>query len=88
MEILQIQNPNEVRHIFEAIPLEQRIMPSIFMTFATSKGILLLLVNVILMSIVISTTWVDRKEKAAIQNYSQQRKKAPIVAQNSPYTPD
>ena len=86
MEILEIGNPNEVRHIFEAIPFEKRVMPSIIMIFASSKGILLLIVNVILMSIVISTTWIDRKEKAAVQNFSQQRKA--VVATNSAYTPD
>lgn len=70
MQILEIQNPHEVRHLFEEIPFEKRVMPSIVMIFASSKGILLLIVNVILMSIVISTTWVDQKKKAATQNFS------------------
>lgn len=74
MEILEIQNPNEVRHLFEEIPFEKRVMPSIVMTFASSKGILLLIVNVILMSIVVSSNWIERKERANTQNFAEQRK--------------
>lgn len=60
--------------MFEAIPFEKRVMPSIVMMFAASKGIFLLLLNVILMAFVISTNWIDRKKKARAQNFSQQRK--------------
>lgn len=92
MEILGLSNPDEVRHIFEAIPFEQRILPSIVMVFATSKGILLLMINVIFMSIVISKSWIDRKEKAKIQNFSQQRSTISnnneVAIINSAFTPD
>jgi hypothetical protein len=76
MEILQVLNPKEVRPMFAAIPFEKRIMPSIIMVFATSKGIFLLIVNVIFMSVVISTNWIERREKSKTQNFSQQRSTA------------
>lgn len=80
MEILEVRNPNEVYHIFAAIPFEKRVMPSIIMIFGSSKGILLLLVNVVLMSIVISTHWIDSNKKAKIQNFSQQRTTASTIS--------
>lgn len=86
MEILEIQNPKEVRHLFEEIPFEQRVMPSVIMILASSKGIILLILNVVLMSIVISTTWIDQREKSAMHNFEKQRK--PVVEHNSAYTPD
>lgn len=86
MEILEIRNPNDVRLMFEAIPASKRVMPSIIMTFATSKGIVLLIINVILMSIMVSTHWYDMKEKVRIQNFAKQRE--PIAQVNSVFTPD
>jgi hypothetical protein len=90
MEILEIQNTHEVRPLFKAIAFEKRVLPSIIMVFASTKGILLLIVNVILMSIVISTNWIDRKEKARTQNFSQQRRtvSSNAAAVSSVFTPD
>ena len=87
MEILEIRNPNDVSSMFEAISLEQRVMPSIIMIFASSKGILLLIVNVILMSIVVSTTWIDQREKAKTQNFTKNQNNL-LATVNSAFTPD
>lgn len=88
MELLQLLNPDEVRPFFEAIPFEQRILPSILMVFATSKGILLLVVNVVFMAVVISTRWIDMKENLKTQNFSQQRKSIDNSVSVSAFTPD
>lgn len=89
MNLLEIRNQDAVRSMFEAIPLERRVMPSIIMVFASSKGILLLIVNVILMSIIISTNWIDRKERARIQNFAKQTKASNLPGTtNTAFTPD
>lgn len=88
MEILEIGNPNEVRSMFEAITAAQRSMPSIIMVFATSKGILFLIINVILMSSAISTVWVDRESEARKEKFQQQRNTVIVGQRNCAFSPD
>ncbi|CRL02929.1 CLUMA_CG016013, isoform A [Clunio marinus] len=91
MELLEIHNPNEVRSMFDSIPFERRLMPSLIMTFFASKGILLIIINVILMSILVSIVSFNQKQKAWIENYLQQRKSKishVVGILNSVYTPD
>jgi hypothetical protein len=59
--------------MFEALPFEKRVLPSIVMIFGSSKGFLLLIVNVILMTIAIAKTWFDRRENAKSQIFASSR---------------
>lgn len=88
MNILEVSNPVEVRHMFETIPAGQRVMPSIIMAFVTSKGILLFVVNVLLMSIAISTVWVDKKNSAREKKFQQQRNTIVVSPRNYALSPD
>jgi hypothetical protein len=63
-------------------------MPSIIMVFATSKGIFLLIINVILMSIFISKSWFEQRENAKTQNFSSQRPPTVSHQINSAFLPD
>jgi hypothetical protein len=57
MRLLEIRNTDEIRPILELVPVTTRSLPSMMLFVATSKGVLFLVINFVVLFSFSKTSW-------------------------------